>query len=180
MVDGCCAGPHRASPPQTGVLLRSSPLEGQWCEWRREGVRACPRIQKATRGAVLRVSRARSVFPLPLCGLSSLQHRGHQDFYLKSCLGPQEHTHVHANWHTYDHTLTHIPKHTRECVLSHFSRVRGSETLWTVARQAPLSNRSSRQECWSGLPCLPPGALPDPGIESTSHTSCTGRQVLYH
>ena len=131
-------------------------------------MRACPRIQKATRGAVLRVSRARSVFPLPLCGLSSLQHRGHQDFYLKSCLGPQEHTHVHANWHTYDHTLTHIPKHTRECVLSHFSRVRGSETLWTVARQAPLSNRSSRQECWSGLPCLPPGALPDPGIETAS------------
>ena len=23
----------------------------------------------------------------------------------------------------------------------------------------------SRQECWSGLPCPPPGDLPDPGIE---------------
>ena len=25
-----------------------------------------------------------------------------------------------------------------------------------------------RQEYWSGLPCPPPGDLPDPGIESTS------------
>jgi len=24
------------------------------------------------------------------------------------------------------------------------------------------------QECWSGLPCPPPGNLPDPGIESES------------
>ena len=26
----------------------------------------------------------------------------------------------------------------------------------------------SRQEHWSGLPCPPPGDLPDPGIEPTS------------
>ena len=26
----------------------------------------------------------------------------------------------------------------------------------------------SRQECWSGLPCPPPGDLPNPGIEPTS------------
>ena len=26
----------------------------------------------------------------------------------------------------------------------------------------------SRQEYWSGLPCLPPGDLPNPGIEPTS------------
>jgi len=26
----------------------------------------------------------------------------------------------------------------------------------------------SRQEYWSGLPCPPPGDLPDPGIEPTS------------
>ena len=38
----------------------------------------------------------------------------------------------------------------------------------------------SRQEEWSGLPCLPPGDLPDPGIELTSHhVSCIGRWVLY-
>ena len=37
-----------------------------------------------------------------------------------------------------------------------------------IARQAPLSMGSSRQEYWSGLPCPPPGDLPDPGIEPTS------------
>ena len=29
----------------------------------------------------------------------------------------------------------------------------------------------SRHEYWSGLPCPPPGALPDPGIEPMSLTS---------
>ena len=37
-----------------------------------------------------------------------------------------------------------------------------------VARQAPLSVGFSRQESWSGLPCPPPGHLPDPGIEPAS------------
>ena len=45
-------------------------------------------------------------------------------------------------------------------------------TLWTVACQAPLSMKFSRQEYWSGLPCLPawhlPDPGPDPGIEPTS------------
>ena len=31
-----------------------------------------------------------------------------------------------------------------------------------------LSMRFSRQEYWSGLPCPPPGDLPDPGIKPTS------------
>ena len=35
-------------------------------------------------------------------------------------------------------------------MLSHVSRVQLSETLWTVARQAPLSMEFSRQEYWSG------------------------------
>ena len=38
-------------------------------------------------------------------------------------------------------------------------------TLWTVARQAPLSMGFSRQGCCSGLLCPPPEDLPDPGIE---------------
>ena len=41
-----------------------------------------------------------------------------------------------------------------------------------IAHQAPLSMGFSRQEYWSGLPCLPPGDLPDPGIELMSHVSC--------
>ena len=40
--------------------------------------------------------------------------------------------------------------------------------LWTVAHQAPLSMGFSRQEYWSGLPCPPPGDLPNPEIESVS------------
>ena len=54
------------------------------------------------------------------------------------------------------------------CVLSCFSGVRLFVILWTVARQTPLSMGFSRQEYLSGLPCPPPGDLPDPGIESPS------------
>ena len=36
-----------------------------------------------------------------------------------------------------------------------------SVTLWTVSRQAPLSMGFPRQDYWSGLPCPPPGGLPD-------------------
>ena len=59
------------------------------------------------------------------------------------------------------------------CVLSHFSCVRLFVTLWTVACQAPVSVGFSRQEYWSGLPCPPPGDLPDPGIETVSLMSPT-------
>ena len=38
-------------------------------------------------------------------------------------------------------------------------------TPWTATQQAPLSMGFSRQEYWSGLPCPPPGHLPNPGIE---------------
>ena len=64
-----------------------------------------------------------------------------------------------------------LPSHPnpRDC-LSHFSRVRLSATLWTVAHRAPLSRGFSRQEYWSGLPCPPRGDLPDPGIKPVSLT----------
>ena len=54
------------------------------------------------------------------------------------------------------------------CVLS---RVLLFATLWTVARQPPLSMEFSRREHWSELPFPTPGDLPDPGIEPTSLTS---------
>ena len=53
-------------------------------------------------------------------------------------------------------------------ILSHFFRVQLCVTLWTVACQVPLPKGFSRQEYWSGLPCPPPGDLPNPGIEPTS------------
>ena len=40
-----------------------------------------------------------------------------------------------------------------------------SATPRTVALQTPLSMGFSRQDYWSGLSCLPPGDLPNPGIE---------------
>ena len=56
-------------------------------------------------------------------------------------------------------------------MLNRFSCVQLFATPWAVARQAPLSVEFSGQEYWSGLPCLPPGNLPDPGIEPVSLTS---------
>ena len=41
-------------------------------------------------------------------------------------------------------------------------------TPWTVACQAPLSMRFSRQVYWSGLPFPPPEDLSNPGIKPTS------------
>ena len=41
-------------------------------------------------------------------------------------------------------------------------------TPWTVALQALLSMAFSGQDYWNGLPCPPPGDLPDPGIEPRS------------
>ena len=65
------------------------------------------------------------------------------------------------------------------CVLRRFSHVQPFATPWSVACRAPLSKGFSRQECWSGLPCHPPGDLPHPGIEPTPlYVSCIGRQVL--
>ena len=41
-------------------------------------------------------------------------------------------------------------------------------TPQTAAHQASLSMGFSRQEDWSGLPCPPPGDLPNPGIKLRS------------
>ena len=56
-------------------------------------------------------------------------------------------------------------------ILSHFSCVQLFATLCTIALQASLSIGFSRHECWSELPCPPPGDLPKPGIEPTFPTS---------
>ena len=56
-------------------------------------------------------------------------------------------------------------------MLSGFNHVRLLATLRTAAHQAPLSMGFSRQENWSGLPCPPPGDLPNPGVKPASLTS---------
>ena len=46
---------------------------------------------------------------------------------------------------------------------------------WTVARQPPPFMEFSRHEYWRGLPCRPPGDLPDLGIEAR----CPALQVNF-
>ena len=53
----------------------------------------------------------------------------------------------------------------------HAQSLQSCPTLWTAAHQAPLSIGFSRQEYWIGLPCPPPGDLPDPGIKPESSAS---------
>ena len=57
------------------------------------------------------------------------------------------------------------------CMLSHFNHVQLFATLWIIGHQAPPSMRYCRQEYWSGLPCFPPGDLPDSDLH--------WRQILY-
>ena len=63
----------------------------------------------------------------------------------------------------YTHTHTHIYAHSvvQSCLTLY-------NPLWTVAHWAPLSMGFSKQESWSGLPCPPPGDLPNPRIEPGS------------
>ena len=56
-------------------------------------------------------------------------------------------------------------------MLSHFSHVQLSVTVWTIVHQAPLSRGFSRQEYRSGSPRPSPGDLPNPGIKLASLTS---------
>ena len=60
------------------------------------------------------------------------------------------------------------------CVRVHvLSHVQFFATPWTVARQAPLSVESSRQEHWNGLPFPSLGDPPNPGVEPVSPESLT-------
>ena len=54
------------------------------------------------------------------------------------------------------------------CCDESLSHVRLFAAPWTAACQAPLSMGFSGKEYWSGLPCPPPGDLPNPGIELRS------------
>ena len=57
------------------------------------------------------------------------------------------------------------------CIPSYFSSVWLFASPWTVSHQTPLPMGFSRQEYWYGLPCPPPGDLPEPGIKPTSPAS---------
>ena len=72
---------------------------------------------------------------------------------------------------------SHVPQLRPGVQAQSLSRVQLFATLWTVAHQAPLSMRFSRQEYWTGLPFPPPGDLPDPGILCLLHWQCW---ILYN
>ena len=59
------------------------------------------------------------------------------------------------------------------CLHAHMLSCFSRDQLWktnlrTVAHQAPPSMGFSRQEYWTGVPFLPPGDLPYPGIKPSS------------
>ena len=58
-------------------------------------------------------------------------------------------------------------------------RVRSFVTLWTAARQAPLSMGFSKQEYWSRLPCPLPGVFPTQGSNLHLLSLLHCRQILY-
>ena len=83
---------------------------------------------------------------------------------------------------SWSHTLwPPLPPHLAFESLLHAKLLQSCPTLCNpmdCALQAPLSMGFSRQEYWSGLPCPPPGDLPNPGIEPASFTSLK-HKVLY-
>ena len=88
---------------------------------------------------------------------------------LDGCWLPGEPIKLWEGWNFESYPLTSRKRGGHACVLNHFSCVRLFATPWTLARQAPLSMEFSRQAYWSGLPCLPPGDLPNPGTEPLAH-----------
>ena len=74
------------------------------------------------------------------------------------------------NWNPYS-PLTWVfspvfPPHLRMamCAVCSVTSVVSDCELWTIACQAPLSMGFFQGRYWSGLPCPPPGDLPNPGI----------------
>ena len=57
-----------------------------------------------------------------------------------------------------------------------------SDSLWPHGLQPPRClcpwDSPDKNTGVGGLPCSPPGDLPDPGIKPMSHDSCTSRRVL--
>ena len=72
------------------------------------------------------------------------------------------------NWGLHHRKLESRKTRSYLCAWSCFSRVWLCDTLWTIAYWVLLSMGFFRQEYWSGLPCPPPGDLPNPGIEPVS------------
>ena len=64
------------------------------------------------------------------------------------------------------------------CMHVHAQSCLTLQPLWTAACQAPLSMGFFRQEYWSGFPFPPPGALPNPEIETVSPAEPPGDPLV--
>ena len=71
-----------------------------------------------------------------------------------------------------------LPAPTHQMPVSFTRSVWFFATPWTIAHQAPLSMGFSRQEYWNGLPCPPPGDLPDRGTEPRSPAAAATAKSL--
>ena len=116
---------------------------------------------------------------LPLCPLSGTLERTRG-----CCISELQTTFSQLGWLTSEPCFCIFIKVapltvTRACVHA-LSCVRLFATPWTVACRAPLPMGCSRQEYWSGLPCPPPGDLPDPGIKPASPALQAGSLPLSH
>ena len=98
--------------------------------------------------------------PVVLVQLHSLDHFEWQK-------SPQKLQEADVQSISFETVPSQTPPSLSACMLSRFSHVQLFVTQWTVALQAPLSMRFSRQEYWSWLPWSP-GDLPNPGIEPVS------------
>ena len=98
----------------------------------------------------------------------------------------QPRIHSRSDWLSSRMSLLHhmegMPKYLPEhaCILSHFSRVPLFVTLWTDPARFLCLRGLSRQEHWSGLPCPPPGDLPDQGGNPHFLQLLHCRWILYY
>ena len=75
---------------------------------------------------------------------------------------------IHATtWMNLDGTvLSEISQTCSHAVLCSVTSVMSDSVTYGLSHQAPLFMGFSRQKYWNGLPCPPPGDLPDPGTEA--------------
>ena len=99
-------------------------------------------------------------FPLRLTGLISLLFKGLSRVLSSTTIQKHQFYGAQPSLWFHSHICSSSSLVAKSCLTL--------ATPWTIALQVPRSVGFSRQECWSGLPCPPPGDLPDTGIEPVS------------
>ena len=100
---------------------------------------------------------------------STVWYNSYEEFFLKANQFKKKTVKWHFSGHWWDVgiRLMKFKVQTYACIISHFSCVWLCATLWTAAHKAPLFMEFSSRNTG----CLPPGDLPDPGIEPASPES---------